>query len=471
MLLQRQSPSLRPLTTAHLAQTMTLMALTANELRQRIEAELASNPALEAVETRRCPHCRRPLGANSPCPFCTRPAAAGPDQPIVFLSPREDFYSIPGGFPVDDLPGDNQAIETEDLPQYVLRQIAADLQTEDRALAAHLLTCLNDDGLLETPLEEIARYHHVPISRLEAVKRIIQLAEPVGVGSRTPQEALLIQIEVLSAHRPVPANAAQAITFGLDLLSRHRYPELARLMGMTTAEAKEIAQFIAANLNPFPARAHWGDQRQIPTPATEAYHQPDAIITRMNQSTDTPLIVEVAAPLAGALRINPLFQEAIRDAPQEKAEKWQEDLEKATLLVKCVQQRNHTIVRLLQRLAVLQRAYILHGDAHIQPLTRAELALELAVHESTISRAVANKAVQLPNGRIVPLSIFFDRSLHVRTALRQIIEHDGAVLSDTEIAARLASQGYPIARRTVAKYRAIEGILPAHLRHTSAGSR
>ena len=120
--------------------------------------------------------------------------------------------------------------------------------------------------------------------------------------------------------------------------------------------------------------------------------------------------------------------------------------------------------RLLQRVVSIQREFIIYGDRYIKPLTRASLAEELGVHESTISRAVSNKTVQLPNKKIIPLANFFDRSLNVRTALREIISKEKNPLSDSQLACMLAQQGYEVARRTVAKYRAMEGILPAHLR-------
>lgn len=125
------------------------------------------------------------------------------------------------------------------------------------------------------------------------------------------------------------------------------------------------------------------------------------------------------------------------------------------------------MVRLMQILVRIQREFILHGDAHLLPLTRAQLALDLELHESTVSRAVSGKAVQLPNNRIIPLDKFFDRSLQVRTALREIIAQEIHPLSDTELAEVLMNQGYPVARRTVAKYRSMEGILPARFRQSS----
>jgi RNA polymerase sigma-54 factor len=455
---------------------MSLLELTAGELRQKIDAALASNPALELVDARRCPSCRRPLPGNTTCPVCSRPHKLSDDQPIVFVSPREDFFTGSGSssgargeeFPED---GYETASSVEELPEFVLRQIAPELIPADRPLAAHILTSLDEDGLLTIPLLEIARYHHVQLSQVQAVLRLIQRAEPVGVASPTPQEALLVQLEVLSETRPVPPLAAQAILEGMALLSRRRYPELGRLLGVAPAQAREIARFIGENLNPFPGRAHWGDAASGRTSGAgwgrndaRPFGTPDIIISRLTQSADSPLVVEVALPLAGMLRVNPLFREALQQAPQAKVEQWQSDLEQASLLVKCLQQRNHTIVRLMQRLSVLQRNFILHGEAFLLPLTRATLAKELDLHESTISRAVSAKSAQLPNGHIVPLSMFFDRSLHIRTALKKIVAQETQPLSDTEIGELLAGQGYAIARRTVAKYRAMEGILPAHLR-------
>ena len=111
------------------------------------------------------------------------------------------------------------------------KQIAPELPAEDRSLAAHLLTSLDEDGLLTVSLLEVARYNHVSTSRVEHVQQMIQHAEPVGVGSATPQEALLVQLEVLAESRPVPEMASQAIQRGMDLLSRRAYSELGRRLG------------------------------------------------------------------------------------------------------------------------------------------------------------------------------------------------------------------------------------------------
>jgi RNA polymerase sigma-54 factor len=466
MLLQTQSHALRPLTTAHLAQTMTLLGLSTQELRQKIESELASNPALELIHDRRCPNCHRRLPATGPCPICSKPQLNAPDQPVVFISARSDFRQYSGRASLEELPDEEWTAAEEDLPTYLLRQIAPELDQADRPLAAHLLTCLNDDGLLSVPLVEIARYQHVPLSRVESVLSLIQHADPIGVGSPTPQEALLVQLSLLAETRAIPALTERAIREGMDLLSRHAYLELGKLLGVSTSKAQMIARFISENLNPFPGRTHWGGVGQTQT-NHQVYGSPDIVISHQNNNRTAPLIVEILSPISGTLRINSLFKRSLAQAPEDKLEEWQAALDQASLLVKCLQQRNHTLVRLMQRLVVLQREFILKGDAYLKPVTRAHLSIELEVHESTVSRAVSGKSLQLPNGRIVPLSKLFDRSLHIRTALRQIVAQERKPLSDTEISELLHKQGYQVARRTVAKYRTMEGILPARFRHAS----
>jgi RNA polymerase sigma-54 factor len=285
----------------------------------------------------------------------------------------------------------------------------------------------------------------------------------VGTGSSSPQQALLVQLEVLAETGSVPDLAAEAIQKSMDLLSRHAYLELGRRLKVSAKQAQNLARFISENLNPYPARAHWGDQRHV-TASRTVYQTPDVLISRLNERSDTPLVVEIISPYAGRLRVNPLFRDALAEAPDDKTEQWQADIEQANLLVKCLQQRNHTLVRLMARMVVLQRRFLLKGDAHLVPVTRARIADELGVHESTVSRAVSGKALQLPNGRIISISKLFDRSLHVRTALRDIVDQEPKPLSDTQIAKLLSERGYLVARRTVAKYRTMEGILPARLR-------
>ncbi|HEY9077261.1 MAG TPA: hypothetical protein VIO61_12070 [Anaerolineaceae bacterium] len=451
------------MTTAHLAQTMFFLSLTADELKQKIEAAIASNPALELHEERTCPTCHRILPPKGPCPICTLPTA---DDPIIFVSPSDDFYPHERGM-VEDTPEDDYSTVQETLPTYVFRQIAPELATEDRPIAAYLLTHLDDDGLLTISLAEIARYYHVSLDRVEKVRKLIQRADPLGVGSSTPQEAVLAQLDFLEESKSLPRLARPLINLGLDTLSKRQYPELARQFKTSVNEIREVLHYISENLSPYPGRMDWGENRREMPQKSRVFYKPDIIISQPHDTGMHNLMVEIILPIHGTLRVNPLFREAILQASTEQKEGLKEDYEKALLFVKCLQQRNHTMERLMQKLVTLQRDFILRGDKFLRPVTRAKIAKELDVHESTISRAVANKAVQLPNGHIIPLSDFFDRSLSIRKELKEIIDREARPLSDSDLVELLAQRGYSIARRTVAKYRAIEGILPANMRHIS----
>jgi len=466
---QIQNQELRPQVTAHLAQTMSLLEMPATEIRQKIRTELANNPALEIVEDSRCPSCGRTLSSPGPCPVCSQPFDTQVDEPIVFISSPDDFptqFRNNGGLKsTSDVSFEGMAAVEEDLPSYVLRQIAPEIEEDERLIAAHILNNLSEDGLLTVPLEEISQYYHVPLSRVTRVADIIKHAEPTGVGASSPQEALLIQLSLLREDTKVPYLAEEAIRIGLKYLSKHSYRNLAKELNTSLDHAQEIAEFIRANLNPYPGRAFWGDHRQPTENQTRAYHQPDIILKEVENSANHRIMVEIISPYRGSLRINPVFRKAQKQAPEEKSEAWAKDIEHASLLIKCLQQRNHTMEQLMTELVKEQRNYILSCDpAKMQPQTQAEMSELLGVHESTISRAVSDKSVQLPNRKIIPLKQFFDRSLPIRTTLLRLVENEETPLTDTELAEELSTAGYNIARRTVAKYRAMEGILSSRMR-------
>lgn len=466
---QTQNHELRPQVTAHLAQTMALLQMPATDIRQKIRTELANNPALEIVEDSRCPSCGRTLVNPGPCPVCSQSFDNQLDEPIVFISSPDDFptnYSSLGNMSSsNEISYDNLAAEVEDLPSFVLRQIAPEIEEDERLIAAHILNNLNEDGLLEVPLEEISQFYHVPLSRVTRVADIIKRAEPTGVGASSPQEALLIQLSLLREDFDVPYLAEEAIRIGLKDLSKHSYRNLAKELHTSLENVQEIAEFIKANLNPYPGRAFWGDHRQPSESMTQAYHKPDIILKEVDNSPNHQIMVEIISPYRGSLRINPLFRTAQKQAPEDKIEAWAKDIENASLLIKCLQQRNHTMEQLMIEIVKEQRDYIISCDpANLLPQTQAEMSELLGVHESTISRAVSDKSVQLPNKKIIPLQQFFDRSLPIRTTLIRLVENENTPLTDTELAEELSTAGYNIARRTVAKYRSMEGILSSRMR-------
>ena len=468
-----QKTSHRPMTTAHLAQTMSLLEMNNQELAEKIAGELSNNPALELREDLRCPACNRKL-INRVCPSCSKPTSLSAQEPIVFVSTRTTFNGNGNGNYVS--PESENSFEDfspiiEDLQAYVLNQIRTELKTEERLIAAHILTSLDEEGLLPTPSVEIAMFHHVPISTIEHVRELIKRSEPYGVGSQTSQEALITQAEILSEQKEIPPHTILLLKEGFEEITQKKFKVLSKSFNLPLSEVTATAKFISENLNPFPAHAHWGDHRNVTEEHLDRYQNPDIIISEQGKQEDPQLVIEVLWPIRGRLEINSAFKKAIADAPSEKSNEWDKDFQKANLLIKCLGQRNHTLVQLMQKIAQIQRKYILEGDLHLIPITRASLAEELDVHESTISRAVNGKSVQLPSGKIVPVAQFFDRSLYIRTFIKQMInEEKEKPISDTKITTILNEQGIDIARRTVAKYRSMEGILPAHLRKKSKTS-
>ncbi len=462
-MLQYQGQNQAPLTTAHLAQTMSLLVLSNQELRDEVIKALAENPALELLDERVCPTCRRRLAHPGPCPICSQRYAD--DGPIVFMSPR-DSYRPSHATTWQEEPPDREPAAPEDLSIHILQQLASELEEDDRPLAAYVLASLDEDGFLQDAPAMIARLTRCSLAQVQRVLDKIAHSDPPGLATEGPRQALLAQLDV-AGESPRVALAREMLTSAFSLLGRRDFDAIAEQFDVSVSQAKQAATFIQEHLNPYPARSFWANHRQASSNADpNVYHEPDIQISQNTSQSDGPLVVEIFAPVSGWLRVNPIFRKALAEQKDNDVpEAWAEHLEKASLFVKCIQQRNNTMRRMMKILVKAQRDFILEGDRQLQSMTRAEIAEELGVHESTVSRAVSSKSVALPDGRIIPMSKFFDRSLPARDCIKEIVRNERQALTDDEIAERLERYGVHIARRTVAKYRSMEGILPARLRH------
>ncbi|HEY5119350.1 MAG TPA: hypothetical protein VII90_07825 [Anaerolineales bacterium] len=454
-ILQRTQPRIRQVTTAHLTQTMSLLELSRAELNEWLNSSLASNPALEVVEPETCPSCHRPLYHSGLCPVCHPPK----DEPIVFLSTPPSRRS--GNDETDNLTEVEQPVTLAD---HLMSQIGPELNAEERSIAQYLLARLDDNGLMPEPPFESARFLHVSPALVEKVLHAIQRCDPPGVGALSTVEALLIQIESLAENGSVPAGVREIIAGHMEELAHGEFANIAKSLHLNRDAVEEAAHFIKVNLTPYPGRAFYGAGPSRSSSDPDLYREAEMTFRVQPNNPTGPLVVEVYAPLSGRVRVNPEFRLMVRTLTGAEREKWNEKVEEALLIDKCLRQSQNTLMRLASSLAQEQRAFILGTDRELRPLTRAELARRLEVHESTISRAVSNKRAALPNGRIVPIARFFDRSLSVRDMVRSIVSDESKALSDTEIVSLLDKQGVHIARRTVAKYRAMEGILPMSLR-------
>jgi RNA polymerase sigma-54 factor len=438
---------------------MSLLSLSNPELREKVMEELANNPALELLDEVVCPNCQARLPNRRPCPRCS--TAAGDLDSVVFLSPRvPPRRDRPGG--LEDGAEEGEAAAPESLAIYVLQQLAPDLEPADRPIADYVLSSLDDEGFLVEPPALIARATQAALDRVHRVVTLISHCDPPGLATRGPREALLAQLDLYPSDSAEASLSRRLLEVGFEGLARREYEALAAELGVRAVQVRRAARFIQSNLNPFPARGFWGSARSPKGTDGSVYHTPDIQISRQSEG---PMLVEIFSSYAGWLRVNPDFRKALPEADQEQSEAWKSHLERASLFVKCLQQRNNTMRKLMEEIVARQRGFILEGDRSLVPMTRAELARRVGVHESTISRAVANKGIALPDGRIVPLARFFDRSLSVRDRIKELVGQEQKPLTDDQIASVLSRDGIKVARRTVAKYRSIEGILPARLRN------
>jgi RNA polymerase sigma-54 factor len=333
-------------------------------------------------------------------------------------------------------------------------------------LAETLLAWLDPDGYLRTPIEEIAAAERVPTPELEAALPLIHLLDPAGVGARSLQECLLIQLQ---QRGQADSLAARILRDGFALFAHRKIRELASKLGAGFAEIQQACRSIA-QLEPKPARNFLG------TDDPTAYAVPDVIVREVQGD----FVVELNDERMPRVALSARYRSLLRDptaAPEARVFVRQK-LRQAVWVMKAVQQRRDTLLSLCRALVELERGYFLHGVGHLQALTQETLAKRIGCHASTVSRAIAGKRMQTPHG-VLPLDAFFGggivhpRDAGVTVSARTIqaeIQHlvdgeDGAKpLSDQAIEAALRAKGYPIARRTVAKYRTALKILPAHLR-------
>jgi RNA polymerase sigma-54 factor len=330
-----------------------------------------------------------------------------------------------------------------DPAEALLRDVMPLLARADRPIAAYLVGSLDGHGFLDAGVEEIAAALAVSPQRVRRVLRALQKAAPAGVGARDLRECLLLQLDRLP-HHPRRALARRIVDEHLPLLGRGLYGELARVLAVDRAEIIDARDFIRARLDPHP----WAEAAAPAPPLV-----PDVAV---RESPDG-LVVELLEPARFRLVISPAYERATDAAIRRQ-------VSAARAFADRLEQRWRTMRAVAQLAVDRQSEFVRRGPRHLVPLTRAEVAASLGIHESTVSRAVAGRNVELPSGRIVPLARFFEASGAPCDALAELLANERRPKSDAELADELARLGFVLARRTVAKYRERLGVLPSALR-------
>ncbi len=451
----RPSPSL--------IQFTEILAMTSLELQAFIVQEAGKNPALEITDVPTCPACGDPLLPNGSCYRCRR------GEDLVRLAARELAEAEDEADAYDALAF---VADQRSLAEHLLEEMAAVLPATDMPVAEHMVGELNEKGFLETPLDVIAATLNVSVPDVERVLMALQTVGPLGLGARSVEECLTLQLDRWEEAGVGHPLARVLVTEHLDDLAAGRYAQLARTLDTDSEQVLEARDFIRSHLRPYPIAeridlAPWEHVRGA------GFVAPDVVV---REGDDGAFEVDVVESRRFAVSISPLYRSLAEtleagnaaDARSGLTAKDQEHIRnqvgRARQFLHHVRERRDTMRRVSAYVMARQSEFLRHGPRSIVPLTRAEVAEALDLHESTISRATAGKYVLLPSRQVVPFASFFKAALSVQDVLREIIDAEDRPLTDTELAAMLKERGYGVARRTVAKYRNQMGILPSSLR-------
>ena len=447
-----QTQEMRP--SPMLVMRMNMLLLSSLELQQVIAQELEENPALEADEVDVCPLCSQPW-ADCRCWSGLNLSDLQAGQTALEDDELDMWSMMPG--PIS-------------LSEYLHRELSPQIDREDGFIAEYLIGNLDEHGFLGVTVEDLARGLRVEVERVAAVLKQLQAVGPVGIGASDAQECLLLQLRRWEERGRAHPLARPLLEDYFVPLGEGRYGYIARCLKVNTEEVVEARDFIRAHLRPYPVP----DLTELGSAgiATDTPYVAPDVIVRERAGAPGEFDVEVVESRHFVLKVAPYYQELAHtlssmshpSVTREDQEVVKGYVTRARMFIRHLRERRETLRCVAEYVVEQQKDYLRYGSRHLKPLTRAEVAVALGFHESTISRATANKFVLLPSYHVVPFGQFFQASLPVQEVLKEIIAGEPNPMTDAQLVEALAGRGYQLARRTVAKYRAQLGILPSVLR-------
>lgn len=451
-----------------------ILALSSAELQALIQREVAENPAMEMEEVPVCQQCGRPLQGGY-CANCLNPSKTDPQQAAQEAGDFGDdgVWQRRGTLGGDDEEFDptTRVAAQISLQEHLTLTLQAQFPLEDGPIIEFLVGNLDEDGRLRCDVDEVVDLFDIDPEHVDQIITALQAMEPIGVGARDLRECLLIQLNFLESQGIHQAFAREVIGRYLQQLSEHKYGQIALALGTTTDTIHGVSEFIKRNLNPFPARGYLGNNLSS---GGEKSHSvlPDVIINKRTLADGSHVYdVEVVESKRFYLQLNPSYSQLYSEISARQASLSEDErrhiqqyVSRAKLFISNINQRRQTLTKITRHIVDLQREFLDHGIRALAPLTRAKVAADLGMHESTVSRATAAKFVMLPTGEVIPFSNFFVANLGVKDLIKDLIDNESTPLTDQEIADILCKSGIEVARRTVAKYREQLGILPSTLR-------
>ncbi len=466
--------------TPQLQQSIRLLQLSTLELNQEIERLLQDNPLLEREDAPADqPGTAPPQDSTPQTVTAEEPASAASDGEAAV--PTDDisafdvldggsFSSNTGSGETDDEEFPPIAEQPASLRAYLASQLSLlYLSERDKQLVNMLIDSLNDDGYLPQSLEDIGTMLppelEVGPEDLSIALKHLQHLDPIGVGARNLSEFLALQLAALPDDTPHRAAALNIVQHHLDALAGRDFSGLRRTLKCDEACLREVQKLITS-LNPRPGRDYSVEETRFVI---------SDVIVRKLKGVWVAALNPDAMP---RLRVNRLYADILQRNRGHGAQQLGSQLQEAKWLIKNVQQRFDTILRVSQAIVDRQRNFLEHGEVAMRPLVLREIADTLGLHESTVSRVTTQKFMHTPRG-IFELKYFFGShvsteaggaasSTAIRALIKQIVsaENTRTPLSDGQISELLGQQGIVVARRTIAKYRESMQILPVTMRKT-----
>lgn len=463
--------------TPQLQQSIRLLQLSTLELNQELEQMLQDNPLLEREEeddssliaAEPPAHTAEAETQSTDTPPAESTESADSETATTLDDSDWNDYSTAGGDD-DDTDSAQGSISGASLREHLLNQlIVSSLTLRDRLLVAALIDDLDEAGFLTQPLADITASLQTELEELEpeevetALKHL-QNMDPTGVGARNLAECLTLQLRALPSDTPLRTIAMQLTANHLDLLAARDVGKLKKILGIDDPTLRAVRALILS-LNPRPGARFSADETH--------YVIPDVYVRRIKGMW----IASLNADAMPKLRVNRVYADILsRHRESGGSQQLASQLQEARWLIKNVQQRFDTILRVSQAIVDRQKSFLEHGEVAMRPLVLREIADVVELHESTISRVTTQKFMMTPRG-LYELKYFFGShvstdsggacsSTAIRALIKQLIaaENSRRPLSDGQLADELGRQGIVVARRTVAKYRESMQIPTANMR-------
>ena len=458
--------------TPQLQPAIRLLQLSTRELQQELQQALESNPLLEQIDTHEEIDTRETQDSET---LDTADALEQKEMPeeLPLDASWDTIYTAgtpsgtSGDYIDDELPV-YQGETTQTLQDYLMWQVElTPFSDTDRAIATSIVDAVDDTGYLTVPLEDILESmgdEEIDIDEVEAVLKRIQRFDPVGVAAKDLRDCLLIQLSQFDKTTPWLEEARLIISDHLDLLANHDFRTLMRVTRLKEDVLKEAVNLIQS-LDPRPGQS-------IQTGEPE-YVIPDVLVRKHNGHWT----VELNSDSIPRLQINQHYASMCNNARNDGDSQFiRSNLQDAKWLIKSLESRNDTLLRVSRCIVEQQQAFFEQGEEYMKPMVLADIAQAVEMHESTISRVTTQKYLHSPRG-IFELKYFFSSHVNTEgggeassTAIRALVkkliaaENPAKPLSDSKLTSLLSEQGIMVARRTVAKYRESLSIPPSNQR-------